>query len=151
MTDEEREGIKRRADITRFKLMRTLQALDRKRHEILDVRQNVKKHVILVLVVSLSLSFSLGAAVAVVVVRTARRSVRLRRERWDALVRAFRYPDRIARAKEALAPPLIGKNVIRAVLTTIAVELAKRLLSRVALAPRKRDVAFDAPPAIRAR
>jgi hypothetical protein len=143
MTDEERAGIERRADITRFKLMRTLQALDRKRHEVLDVGHQMKKHIAAVVVVSLSVAFSLGGVVAVLAVRTAERSARRRRERWAAISRAFRHPDRVARAKGALVPSAIGKNVIRALLTTIAAELAKRLMSRVVFAQRKRDVAFD--------
>jgi hypothetical protein len=151
MSDEGREGIERRADITRFKLMRTLQALDRKRHEILDVRQNMHKHVIPLLVVSLSLAFSLGGAVAVLASRTAQKGARLRRERWEALVRALRHPERVARGNGVLALPLVARKLVPALVTTIAVELAKRLIGRLVTLPRKRDVAFDTPRAIRVR
>jgi hypothetical protein len=143
MSDEAREGIERRADITRYKLLRTLQALDRKRHQILDVKQNVQKHVTGVLIASLSVAFTLGGAIALLALRAAHSGERRRLERWAALVRAFRHPDRIARASDSLAPAAF-KNVVRVLLTTVAAEVAKLVVKRVLLAPRQRDVAFDA-------
>jgi hypothetical protein len=149
MTAEEREGIERRADIARLKLSRTLQALGRKRHDVADVGLRIRRRARRVVLVAVVLAFTLGGAVAALARRRAERGVRARRERWMAIGRALLHPERVAR-REALAPSLLGKKVIRVVLTTVAAELAKRAAKRLLEAP-KRDVAFDVPRAVRER
>src|SRR5262249_37591375 len=146
MTNEEREGIERRADIARFKLSRTLQALARKKRDPFDVREKVKHHLVPVGLVPVAAAFALGGAVAVVAVRAAKKKKEHhRRLPWILLTtRVLKHRHRDQQPSDALAPPL-GKNLVRVLVTTILAELAKRLVVRFIAAPRKRDVAFDVP------
>jgi hypothetical protein len=138
---EERQRIVRRADIVRSKLMRTLEALGRKRHDALDVGLQLRRHAGGVAVVALVVAFSLGGATAALVVRMLPRPTR-RRQRVSALLRAFRHPERVARTSDPFVPSF-GKKVLLALTTTVVTQLAKFAAGRLLNQPRERIAASD--------
>jgi hypothetical protein len=137
----EREGIERRADVVRSKLICTLEALDRKRREARDVGRNVRRHPLLT---ALVVAFVLGGAATAVALRVVRRPRRTRSLRsW----RPFRTSSAAALA------PSTPRLLTRSLLVTIVAELAKQAI-RALVAPRKRDsAAFDVrqPSSLRGR
>ena len=122
-----------RADKVRSKLSATLDALDRRRREVVNLPLQMKKHLVLVAAVA-------GACVVGVVVfgihraRTAPR--RLRQERWRMLHRVWTHPERTARPEETA----LGK-LARSLLIGAARLVAARLLLGGAEASTSRDPA----------
>jgi len=127
---ESRETLRRRADEARDRLMLTLDALDRRRHELFDVKLQLKRHP--------AAAASLGAgALAVVGVlgffawRVSHREQHLWRERAHALARAFAHPHRVASRKQAPFAAELGRQVLLGLCAFVALELGKRAIVRV--------------------
>lgn len=127
---ESRETLRRRADEARDRLMLTLDALDRRRHELFDLKLQLKRHP------AAAASLGAGALAVVGVVgffawRLSRREEHLWRERAHALVRAFRHPHRLAARKEAPFSAELGRRVLLGLCAFVALELGKRAIGRM--------------------
>jgi len=113
-----------RADLARSRLSATLSALDRKRHDVLDVPLQLTKHIALVGAVA-------GAAIAGIAVfgiyRMATSGRRVRHERWLLLQRAWSHPDRVAPKEPSLFAKLAKAG---------AVALARYVVAKVMAAQR---------------
>jgi hypothetical protein len=126
--EEDREDLERRADAVRDRLVRAVGALGRKRDGLRDVRLQVRRHLALAALVGGALAVGLGGAVAAVVLRASNASARRRRERWRALTRSFRHPERVARGGTESIGASVVKRVLGGVLTAIGVQLARHAM-----------------------
>lgn len=134
--DNRRELLERSANRTREQLVETLSALDHRRHELADVKGQVKKQLHehakpIAITAGLAIA-GLGTLIGISIYHLATRRERLRRERWTALRRLWEHPERLARKnppKGTLASD-IGRKVITSLLTFAAIELAKRAIKR---------------------
>jgi hypothetical protein len=118
---EDRESLERRADAVRERLMHIVEVLGQKRHDVFDMRLQVRRHLVTVAILGGVIALVLGAGVVAVALRLRDAPARLRRERWRALVRGYRHPYRLARRQEGM-----GERVLAIALTTIAGQLARR-------------------------
>ena len=100
--------------------------LDRRRHEALDVRLQVRRHPVAAAVAAATLALAVGGLLALAVATRRRRrrpSVRAREAR-RALARILEKPHRVG-----VEPSVIGK-VVAAAVTAAAASLARRLVQR---------------------
>jgi hypothetical protein len=132
-------------DVLRHELGGLVTELDRRRHEALDLRLQVRRHPVLVATVVTVTALLVGGAVALVVreARERKRPARRAREIRDALGRLVDHPREIA------SQPSIGNKIATAVGVALATTLAKRLLDRSV--PPARSVPPVAPQPHRAR
>lgn len=158
MSDEKRELLERSANRTRARLIETIEALDHRRHEVMDVKTVVKKqvheHWKPLAIVGGVFVVGIGTIIGVSVYWAATRRERLRRERWQALRRFWFHPERLAqkeKPKGSLAWE-IGRKVLGSTLTFFALQLAKRAVQRALPPPgtevtRRTDVVVRTLPA----
>jgi hypothetical protein len=135
MSDElerRRELLERSANRTREHLIETLSALDHRRHELTDVKGQVRKqvheHAAPIAIGAGAVIAALGTAIGLSIYHLATRKERIRRERWRALQRLWEHPERLARKnppKGTLASD-IGRKVVTSAMTFAAIELTKR-------------------------
>jgi hypothetical protein len=113
-------------DVLRHELGGLVSELDRRRHEALDFRLQVKRHPVLVATVTTVAALLVGGAIALIVreTRERRKPTRRAREIRDALGRLVDHPREIA------SQPSIGNKIATAVGVAVATTLAKRLLDR---------------------
>lgn len=113
-------------DVLRHELGGLVAELDRRRHEALDLRLQLKRHPVLVAAVVTVTALVVGGAAALVVreARERRKPTRRAREIRDALGRLVEHP------REVASQPSIGNKIASAVGVLIATTLAKRLLDR---------------------
>lgn len=132
--ERKRELLERSANRTRERLVETLSALDHRRHELTDggvkglVHREVEQHKLPIALSAGSLVVAVTGVVGYSVYRLATRKQRLREERWKALGRLWRHPERVAR-KDPPSGSLaseIGRKVVVSALTFVALELTKR-------------------------
>lgn len=90
------EQTARLADRARGELLATVRELDRRRRLALDFRYHAKEHFSWMMVVVGASVVVLGAATAVTIARWRNRKARIRRERLQGLLRAWKHPQRIA-------------------------------------------------------
>ncbi len=110
-------------DTLRNELGGLVAELDRRWHEAVDVRLQVRRHPVLVATVATVAALLVGGAIALAVRRGRERrrpTVRARR----ALSRLLEHPDRVARE------PSFPNKVAAAVGVALATALAKRLVER---------------------
>jgi len=88
-----------RADLVRSRLHATLTALDKRRHDALDVPLQISKHLGIVAGIA---ALTVAGAVVVGFVRAASAARRRRRARWQLLRRAWEHPERVAQPEETL-------------------------------------------------
>jgi hypothetical protein len=134
---DSRRELMRRADEVRFKLLCTVEQLDRRRHELFDLRQQLERHAAqLVGAAGLLLAATLGV-VAVVAHRIATAAERRRRRRWHLARAMWRHPDRMIRAQRR---SLFGETMrsVLLILASAAVSVpARRAAAAMALERRR--------------
>jgi hypothetical protein len=113
-------------DRLRGELGRLVSELDRRRHEALDVRLQVRRHPLVAVAVAAAAAAVLGGVIALAVRRRRRRHdpVRRAREVRGALGRLLDHPDRVA-AETTLTDKILGAAGVVA-----AGALARRLVDR---------------------
>jgi hypothetical protein len=111
-------------DVLRRELGGLVSELDRRRHEALDVRLQLKRHPILVGTVVVVAALVVSAAITLTVhdVRRRRRPATRAREVRDALGRLLEHPRQVA------SQPSISNKVATAVGVAIATALVRRML-----------------------
>jgi hypothetical protein len=110
----------------RTRLDRSLSELDRRRHELMDVKLQLRRHPE-ALVVAGGVALLLFGGVAYSIYRARQRDEPFRQARRFriAVGREVDNPQRVARRE-----PGIGEKILGAVATTIAVALTKKLIER---------------------
>ena len=126
----ERDNLRHRADQARDRLMVTLDALDRRRHELFDVRKQIQRHP------AAAASLSAGAVAMLgllgfVIWRVSRKEQHVWRERAHALQRAWQHPHRLASSKQAPFGAELGRRVLLGLAAFFAIELGKRGIGRL--------------------
>ncbi len=135
----QREEFERKADELRDRLLHTIEVIDRRRHALLDVKTQVRRHGAGVATGGLVLAI-LGGAAVIALVRGARaRGERLRGERVRALVRSWRHPDWVAPRGKPSVPREIGRKILVGAVSFAAMQLIRRGI-RLTLAPPTRKV-----------
>jgi hypothetical protein len=137
-----RDDLARQANRVRSQLMRTVERLDRRRHQALDAGQRVQRQVrqILLLGGSLLLGAAAASAVAFLAFRAspdARRwqRGRRRRDRRGLAKTAWSHPERLLRAQRGSFPRELARSVLLAVLTRLVTQPAWRRAARRLLGP----------------
>jgi hypothetical protein len=119
-------------DRLRGELGRLISELDRRRHEALDVRLQLRRHPLAAAVAVSAAALVLGGLVAVAVRRRRRRRSPLHRAREvrGALGRLLDHPDRVA------AEARVTDRILAAAGVVVATALTRRLVDRALPSPR---------------
>jgi hypothetical protein len=102
-----REDLLRDADTVRSKLIHTVEELDRRRHEALDLGLQLRRHAGPLAALGLFAAGTVAAAIALAVQRVSTAALRRRRARWRLVKTVWFRPQRLLRA-ERLALALEG-------------------------------------------
>ncbi len=116
-----RDELAREANQVRTKLLRTVEQLDRRRHDVLDLRVQVQRHVRMLSVVGGAILLGTCAAMVLVVHRTSSAPERRRRDRWRLAKHLWRHPERALRSDRRT-------SVLAAVLRPVLLGLANALV-----------------------
>jgi hypothetical protein len=133
-----RDELAREANLARSKLLRTVEQLDRRRQEILDVRRQVRKHLGMLVVVSGLFLIATGGTALISVQRIASGAARRRRERWTLARQAWKRPGRVLRAERLSFPLEVTRSVLLALATSL-LSLPVRRLARALASERQRE------------
>jgi hypothetical protein len=123
----DRAELERQADMARERLVGRLDAIDRKRHELLDLRIQLRRHID---EVRLGAGALLSGALVVAALRiqaSQRGRQRIREERWRALGRLWKHPERVARRRRSFWAVALG-NLAVAIATFVVAEGARKLV-----------------------
>ncbi|HEX4447538.1 MAG TPA: hypothetical protein VH044_12405 [Polyangiaceae bacterium] len=123
--DSLRADLLRQADDTRHKLVRTVERLDQRRHDVLDVRKQVARHLKGIGIGVALLVVAAAGASALVMHRVLTAVERRGRGGWRSRVRA-----RAPRARPPAPPLAPRRSFTRDVLRSLAFTLVTTLLAR---------------------
>ena len=127
-----RENLEREAERVRARLMSTLDVLDRRRHDALDLKAQVERHLIPVASVAAGLVLLAGGAVALSIYRAVDRRRHKSRERVRAFWRIWKNPERTASYEPRSVLAEAVRKALVAAASMVAVELAKRAVRALA-------------------
>ena len=123
-----RDDLARQASLVRSKLLHTVEQLDQRRHEVLDVRLQVQRHVREVLIAGGILLLATAAGVGMIVHRIATSAERRRRQRWTLARDMWRKPSRAMRGERRSFLGQLLRSVALSVLTAAVTVPARRLV-----------------------
>ncbi|KYF67043.1 hypothetical protein [Sorangium cellulosum] len=146
----QREEFERKADELRDRLLHTIEAIDQRRHAILDVKTQVRRHGAGVVTGGLMLVLMGGAAVISVVREARARDARLRRERVRALVRFWRHPDWVAPRAKPSVPREIGRKILVGAVSFLAIQLIRRGIRLTMVTPGREALSRRRVPELQA-
>jgi hypothetical protein len=132
--DANREHLEKKANLVRARLLGTIGELDRRRHELLDLRLQIRRHAGDLISIAGGLLVGASATAAILVLRERRRESRVRKERLRAVVRLWEHPERIASKKNALASAL--RLALVAVVAVATTTVGTRQIERLRRRPR---------------
>lgn len=128
----DRDHLEAEANVARARLARTLEALDRRRHDLVDVRLQLHAHARGVAIAAALGVAGLSVAVAFAVRRARRLSESRPRARWALLRRMWRRPEQLARPPRAPFFTELARRVALGALTALATGLVRHALARSA-------------------
>jgi hypothetical protein len=133
-----RDELAREANQVRTKLLRTVEQLDRRRHDALELRVQVQRHMRQLAIVGGAVLLGTCAAMVLMVHRISTSTERRRRNRWKLAKGVWQHPERALRAGRRT-------SFLGALLRPILLALANALI----LLPARRVVLrlLPAPPA----
>ena len=117
-----REELTRQANLVRSKLLRTVEVLDQRRHDAVDLKLQLQRHVRQVAVVAGIALVVTAAAVAVAVHRISTAPERRRRNRRLLAGPMWRRPDLVMRSSRRTGRPF-AVELLRSVLLGVATSL----------------------------
>ena len=144
---DDRERLEAQANRVRARLAETLEALERRRHDLFDLGFQARRHVGLTLGALAGLALAAGAAAAFASYRARTRGPRLRQERLRAVGRLWRHPDRVA-SERAPVLPEIGRRLLITGVTYLLTQVVRRRVRRAL--PAARPVRAELGPPVRA-
>ena len=122
--DLSRSELEYEADQARARLLGTIDALDRRRHELFDWRLQLSKRTGQLALAGGALTFGLACTVGLAVYRARTHDQRVREERWRAIKRSWEHPERDAiRRRRATA---VVRSVLLAIVSLTAAGLSGR-------------------------
>lgn len=131
-----RDELVHQADAVRERLVHTVRLLDERRHEALDLKYQLQRHVKRVAATGLLLVLATAGAVVFVTHRISTAAARRRRDRWRLARTVWRNPARALRAErgpiheEALRS--VALSLVTMILTTPVRNMMKELLATAA-------------------
>ncbi len=139
MTDGSPEDVRRvsgEIDVLRRDLGSIVAELDRRRHEMLDVRLQARRHPVVVVIAAGGAALVVGGLVALAIrqSRERRRPTRRVREARRAIARLLDHPHRVAAEPSVAAKIATAAGVAAG--SAIARQLATRMMARAAPTPR---------------
>jgi hypothetical protein len=135
-----RAELERQADLARARLLGTLDAIDKRRHELFDVRMQLRRHGAQIRFGAAAVLTAAFLASGLRALSTQRRRDRMGRERLRAAGRLWRHPERLALRRRPLWET-IAANVVIAIVAFAAAEATwqvvdgRRRLPRAPLPP----------------
>lgn len=141
-----RDELAREANRVRSKLLRTVEQLDRRRHEALDLHLQIRRHLRQVVALGALLVLAAAGAVALIAHRVSTASQRRQRNRWRLAKRVWWHPERLTGGEGRSFFGELARSALL-VLASTAVTVPARSAVRLLLhaAPKAEDA--DAPPA----
>lgn len=123
----DRDQLESEANVARERLARTLEVLDRRRHEAVDIRLQLRRHRRgLVIAGGVTIVTAGGVTVTAVLLRRARARAEAKpRSLVEMLRRVWRGPERVARTEPRGFLRELGRKLALGTLSWIALELAK--------------------------
>ena len=128
-----RDGLEREANLVRSRLATTLEALDHRRHDLMDVKVQLKKYARPLMIAGGSVVLLLAAGVGFGIYRFATRADRRRQQRIKMLPRAWAHPERIGTVRNK--PPIVvevGRKLLVGALTLIGMAVMRRAIQHPA-------------------
>ena len=113
MTDLQIHGInlEHRANLLRDRLVRTLDELDRRRHDFTSVKAQARRHPEVTVAAAAALLLVVGGGITIGLVRARSRKARMRQARMEALRRLWWQPERVARRQPGVLAR-IGRGLL---------------------------------------
>jgi len=133
-TEGARPELERKADVTRARLLGTIDELERRRHEVLDLKLQLRRHPGQVISALGGLFIGVGVTAGVLLYRQNRHERRVRQERLRALLRLWRHPERIAARTSPLGTA--ARIILVAVATMATTTLGAHQIERIRSRPR---------------
>ena len=127
-----RENLEREAERVRARLMSTLDVLDRRRHDALDVKAQVQRHMVPVASVAAAIVLLAGGAIGLSIYRATDRRRHKSRERVRAFWRIWKNPERTASYEPRSVLTAALRKALVAAASMVAVELTKRAVRAMA-------------------
>jgi hypothetical protein len=121
-----RDELAREANQVRTKLLRTVEELDRRRHEALDIRAQLHMHVRQLLLFGGVLVVATAGAVALVVQRISTSGQRRRRDRWRLAKRVWHHPERTLRGERRSFFGELARSILLAIASAAVTLPVKR-------------------------
>jgi hypothetical protein len=119
------------ANRARAKLMHTVEVLDRKRHDALDLKKQLRRHVRDLAIVSAFAAVAIAGGVFLLAHRLAHAHERKRRARWRLAKITWQHPERELRTRRAPLLVELGRRLLLALLTATVIVPARRGLERL--------------------
>lgn len=137
-----REDLVHEADAVRAKLLQTVRRLDRRRHEALDFKLQLRRHARTLAALGVLGLVITGSAAGLAVSRISSAAARRRRDRWRLARSVWRRPDRALRAARGPFFVEVLRGVAMSLVTMALTFPARRVVERVlAAASRVKDAA----------
>jgi hypothetical protein len=127
-----------KANRARARLLETVDAIDRKRHDALNLNLQLRKHAEPIAIGGGAIFLAVAGGVGLIAYQMATRSERLRHERFSMLRRLWIHPERAARREPRSFLGQLARNVVLGLLSTAILFPARHLLTHVASGERQR-------------
>jgi len=137
--ETDREALEREAERVRARLYDTLDVLDKRRHDVLDVKHQVEQHVVPVAAGGAIFFVGIGGVIALAVHHAIDSRRHRGRERMRAFTRIWRHPERAAKYQPRSILAEVGRKALLAAASMVAVEITKRALRKVMVARDARE------------
>lgn len=126
-----RDELARQANLVRSKLLHTVEQLDQRRHEVLDLHMQLQRHVRQLVIAGGILLVATGASVALVVHRISHAAERRRRSRWTLAKDVWRHPNRAMRGERRSFFGQVVRSVLLSLVTAALTIPARRLVAQL--------------------
>jgi hypothetical protein len=123
-----RADLVRAADSARSRLLRTAERIDQRRHEALDIRMQVERHLQGVAVTGGAVLLASAGAAAFAGYRIATSSDRRRRARWRLVRGAWEHPERGLRAQRQSFAVEVLRSLLMTLVTAVLSEPLRRMV-----------------------
>lgn len=131
--ETEREALEREANLVRARLANTLDALDSRRHQLMDVKLQVRRFARPLMLIGSGLGTLLLGGVAFAIYRSTTSDARRRRQRKEMLPRMWRHPERVGAMQKPSLLAAVGRKLLTSALTMIGMEVLRRGLKHPAV------------------
>jgi hypothetical protein len=140
ISHDERERLERQANLVRARLATTLDVLDKRGHEMVDVKLQVRRHVVPLAVVAGTAALVVASGVGWAVYRLVTRDERKRRARRRLPAVVWNHPERIARVQKPPVLAELGRKLLVGTLTMLGMSLIRRAIDVPLITGRARSV-----------